>query len=92
VSKEKVLEALARHLPSCAANGRVAATVQKLDVPVEATTSSLEALKAYSMEFPRRSAESLLFFKRAVELDPNFALPYAGMDMCTAASMRTAYA
>jgi eukaryotic-like serine/threonine-protein kinase len=81
VSKEKVLEALGEASSKLRGElGESLATVQKLDVPVEATTSSLEALKAYSMGVSAKgSAESLLFFKRAVELDPNFALPYAGM-------------
>jgi len=81
VSKEKVLEALGEASSKLRGElGESLATVQKLDVPVEATTSSLEALKAYSMGVSAKgSAESLFFFKRAVELDPNFALPYAGM-------------
>jgi serine/threonine protein kinase len=81
VSKEKVLETLGEASSKLRGElGESLATVQKLDVPVEATTSSLEALKAYSMGVSAKgSAESLLFFKRAVELDPNFALPYAGM-------------
>jgi len=47
---------------------------------VEATTSSLEALRAYSMGVTTKGtkgyAESLPFFKRAVELDPDFALAH----------------
>src|SRR6202521_1274263 len=80
-SKEKVLEALGGAASKLRGElGESLATVQKLDVPVEATTSSLEALKAYSMGVSAKgSAESLLFFKRAVEVDPNFALAYAGM-------------
>jgi predicted Zn-dependent protease len=47
--------------------GESLATVQKFDVPLEqATTSSLEALKAYSRGD----------YERAIELDPNFALGY----------------
>ena len=60
--------------------GESLATVQKFDVPVEATTSSLEALKAYSMGVRAQGhAESLPYFMRAVELDPNFALAYGAM-------------
>jgi serine/threonine protein kinase/tetratricopeptide (TPR) repeat protein len=58
-------------------------TIEKLDVPVEATTTSLEALQAYSMagrtSRRRGDAEAIPFFKRAIELDPNFALAYAGL-------------
>ncbi len=61
--------------------GESLASVQKFDVPIEATTSSLEALKAFSMgvRVSRESgpAESISFMKRAIELDPNFATAYA---------------
>jgi eukaryotic-like serine/threonine-protein kinase len=79
LSKEKVLEALG-DASSKLRNELGESSVQKFDVPVEATTSSLDALKAYSMGVTAKGpAESLLFFKRAVELDPNFALAYAAM-------------
>jgi tetratricopeptide (TPR) repeat protein/predicted Ser/Thr protein kinase len=62
--------------------GESLSTIQKFDTPLEqATTPSLEALKAYSsgMEVMRtRGSEAAIpFFKRAVELDPNFAVAYA---------------
>ena len=61
--------------------GESLATVEKFDVPVEATTTSLEALKAFSMggRTGRRTgdAEAIPFYNRAIELDPNFALAYA---------------
>jgi tetratricopeptide (TPR) repeat protein len=57
--------------------------VQKFDVPVEATTPSLEALKAYSMgittQRSRGDAEAIPFLKRALELDPNFAIAYTAL-------------
>ena len=63
--------------------GESLATVQKFDVPVEATTPSLEALKAYSMGITtgrtKGDAEAIPFMKRAVELDPNFAMAYVGL-------------
>jgi serine/threonine protein kinase/Flp pilus assembly protein TadD len=63
--------------------GESLATVEEFDVPIEATTPSLEALKAYSMggRTARRTgdAEAIPFFKRAIELDPNFALAYQAM-------------
>jgi serine/threonine protein kinase/tetratricopeptide (TPR) repeat protein len=57
-------------------------TVQKFDTPLEqATTPSLEALKAFSSGIKVMSATgsdaAIPFFKRAIELDPNFALAYA---------------
>jgi len=57
--------------------------VQKFDVPVEATTPSLEALKAYSMgittQRSRGDAEAIPFLKRALELDPKFAIAYTAL-------------
>jgi serine/threonine protein kinase/tetratricopeptide (TPR) repeat protein len=63
--------------------GESLATVEKFDVPVEATTPSLEALKAYS-EGNRTAlmvgdTEAIPFYKRAIELDPNFALAFAAL-------------
>jgi eukaryotic-like serine/threonine-protein kinase len=61
--------------------GESLATVQKYDAPVErATTSSLEALQAYSLGVKTWSVKganaAIPFFKRAVELDPQFAMAY----------------
>jgi eukaryotic-like serine/threonine-protein kinase len=65
--------------------GESLATVEKFDVPVEATTPSLEALKAYSMGGRTRrrkgDAEAIPFLKRAIEVDPTFALAYAGLSV-----------
>ena len=84
-SKDKVLDALgkaATHLRSKL--GESLATVQKFDVPLEqATTSSLEALKQYSLgqKTARESgaAKSLPYAQRAIELDPTFAIGYAAV-------------
>jgi tetratricopeptide (TPR) repeat protein len=83
-SKEGVLKALGTAATSLRARlGESLASVQKFDVPVEATTPSLEALKAYSMGITtgrtKGSAEAIPFMKRALELDPNFAIAYAGL-------------
>jgi hypothetical protein len=64
--------------------GESLSLVQKYATPVEeATTPSLEALKAYSLgrktEYVKGSTAGLPFFKRAVELDPNFAMAYSWM-------------
>jgi tetratricopeptide (TPR) repeat protein len=61
--------------------GESLATVQKFDVPLEqATTSSLEALKAYSLGVKtmneKGSAAALPYHQRVIELDPNFAIGY----------------
>jgi tetratricopeptide (TPR) repeat protein len=62
--------------------GESLSSIQKFDVPLEqATTSSLEALKAFSMgsQEMRRGGiqESIVFFRRAIELDPHFASAYS---------------
>jgi class 3 adenylate cyclase/tetratricopeptide (TPR) repeat protein len=82
-SKEKVLDALGEAASKLRGElGESLPTVQKFDVPLsEATTSSLEALKSYSMgieiDFEQGDAPALPFLKRAVELDPNFPLAEA---------------
>src|SRR5207244_3986776 len=83
-TKQDVLKALSKAASSLRGRlGESLGTIQKFDVPVEATTSSLEALKAFSMGITtfrtRGSAESVPFFKRALELDPNFAAAYASL-------------
>jgi serine/threonine protein kinase/tetratricopeptide (TPR) repeat protein len=83
-SKEGVLKALGTAATAIRARlGESLATVQKFDVPVEATTPSLEALKAYSMGITtgrtKGNAEAIPFMKRAIELDPNFAMAYVGI-------------
>ena len=62
--------------------GESLASLQKYDTPVEqATTPSLEALQAYSlglkMQNTQGDASAVPFFKRAIDLDPNFAMAYA---------------
>jgi len=62
--------------------GESLTSIQKYDTPIEqATTPSLEALKALSLavktSHETNEVEAIPFFKRAIELDPNFALAYA---------------
>jgi serine/threonine protein kinase/Flp pilus assembly protein TadD len=83
-SKQDVLKALSKAAASLRTKlGESLASVQKFDVPVEATTPSLEALKAYSMGITtgrtKGDAEAIPFMKRAIELDPNFAMAYVGL-------------
>jgi tetratricopeptide (TPR) repeat protein len=81
-SKEKVLDTLGQAASKLRGElGESLATVQKLDVPLaEATTSSLEALQAYSLGVKaadeKSPAAALPYLQRAIELDPNFALGY----------------
>jgi len=62
--------------------GESLASIKKFDAPIEeATTSSLEALKAFSLGEAERDKGSeytaIPFYKHALELDPNFAVAYA---------------
>jgi tetratricopeptide (TPR) repeat protein len=57
--------------------GESLATIQKYDTPAEATTASLDALQAYSLGMEEAEKESVPFFRRSIELDPNFAMAYA---------------
>src|ERR1035441_6043350 len=85
-SKEDVLRALSRATSSLRAKlGESLPSVQKFDVPIEATTSSLEALKNYSMGIAigreKGDAPSIPFLKRAIELDPNFPMAYSRLSL-----------
>jgi DNA-binding winged helix-turn-helix (wHTH) protein/tetratricopeptide (TPR) repeat protein len=63
--------------------GEPLSSVQKYAMPAGATSPSLEAYKAFSMGLKARyeqGAEAALpFYKRAIELDPNFADPYVAL-------------
>jgi len=81
--KNRVLDALG-NTASAIRNklGESLSTVRNFETPLEqATTPSLEALKAFStgrrVLFTAGFAATIPFFKHAIELDPNFALGYA---------------
>jgi serine/threonine protein kinase/Flp pilus assembly protein TadD len=83
-NKEDVLKALSKAASSMRGKlGESLASIQKFDVPIEATTTSLEALKAFSMGITtgrtKGDAAAIPFFKRALELDPNFVVAYASL-------------
>src|SRR5438874_2544694 len=81
--KEQVLAAVGRAASNLRSKlGESLASIQKFDSKVEeATTSSLEALKAFSLGEAERDKGSeytaIPFYKHALELDPNFAVAYA---------------
>jgi serine/threonine protein kinase/tetratricopeptide (TPR) repeat protein len=82
-TKEAVLSSVGKAASTLRGRlGESLASIQKFDTPVtEATTSSLEALKAYAAGDEMRNgggeAESIPLFQHAIELDPNFAMAYA---------------
>ena len=86
--KEAVLKALDRATVSVRSNlGESLSSVQKYATTLEeATTPSLEALQAYSLgvktDIAKGTSAALPFYKRAVELDPNFARAYAALSIC----------
>jgi serine/threonine protein kinase/tetratricopeptide (TPR) repeat protein len=81
----EVLEALDRATTRLRKNlGESLSTVQKYDTPLaQATTPSLEALKAYSLGTKvlaiKGDVAAIPFYQHALELDPNFALAYASL-------------
>jgi serine/threonine protein kinase/tetratricopeptide (TPR) repeat protein len=86
-SKEKVLNALGEVASKLRGElGESLATEQKFGVPLEqATTSSLEALKEYSLGIKAANekdpATALPHNQRAIQFDPNFAMGYGGLGM-----------
>jgi serine/threonine protein kinase/tetratricopeptide (TPR) repeat protein len=94
-SKEKVLDSLGKASTKLRGElGESLASVQKFDVPLlQATTSSLEALKEYSLGVKAANEKgpsaALPHHQRAVELDPNFAQGYdaLGIDYNSLAEM-----
>jgi DNA-binding winged helix-turn-helix (wHTH) protein/tetratricopeptide (TPR) repeat protein len=83
--KEDVLNALSQIASGFRTRvGESLATIKSHDKPLaEATTPSLEALKAYSegwqVSFSSGSAASVPFFKRAIDIDPKFPSAYAAL-------------
>jgi DNA-binding winged helix-turn-helix (wHTH) protein len=83
--KEDVLNALSQIASRFRTRvGESLSTVKSHDTPLaEATTPSLEALKAYSagwqVSYSSGAAAAVPFFSRAVEIDPNFASAYAAL-------------
>jgi len=84
-SKEKVLNTLGEAASKLRGElGESLSSVQKLDVPLEqATTSSLEALQAFSLgakAFHEKGASAALpYDQRCIQLDPNFAMGYVAV-------------
>ncbi|MEO7142844.1 MAG: hypothetical protein ABI165_05005, partial [Bryobacteraceae bacterium] len=85
--KEDVLNALSQIATKFRTRvGESLTTVEKHDTPLlEATTPSLEALKAFSASrkanFSTGPATALPFLRRAVALDPHFAMAFADLGL-----------
>jgi serine/threonine protein kinase/Flp pilus assembly protein TadD len=67
--------------------GEQLSSIQKFDAPIEqVTTSSLEALRYYSLGRVQHSngqyAKAIQFYERAVEVDPRFAIAFARLAAC----------
>jgi len=86
--KEQIIPALGQAASKLRSEvGESLSSVQKFDVPLsQATTNSLEALKAYTLgakaQREKGDFEAIAFQKRAIELDPNFALAYDNLGIC----------
>jgi tetratricopeptide (TPR) repeat protein len=105
-SKEDAVKALGKVTVSLRTKlGESLASVQKFDVPIEATTPSLEALKTFSMgvktQQEKGDAEAIPFLRRALEMDPKFPMAYArlavaygnlGQPSLAAENLKKAYA
>ena len=81
-AKEQVLKAVGTVVTSLRAGlGESLASIEKHDVPAEATTKSLEALRAYGLAVKTRTTKgdeaAIPFLQQAIERDPEFALAHA---------------
>jgi eukaryotic-like serine/threonine-protein kinase len=83
--KEEVIDALGKATARLRGQlGESLPSIQKYNAPLEqATTSSLEALEAFGEGLSTWDAKgdlaSIPFFKKAIALDPNFAMAYGGL-------------
>jgi len=85
--KEQVLTALGKAAASLRNKlGESLASIQSFDKPLgQVTTSSLEALQSFTRGDDQRAhgkeVESIPLYKRAIELDPNFAQAHAKLGL-----------
>ena len=89
-SKEQVLSVLGTAVASMRGKlGESLPMIESFSTPIEqATTSSLDALKSFSMADAQRAMgrdeESAPFYRRAIELDPELAVAYARLGLFSA--------
>jgi serine/threonine protein kinase/tetratricopeptide (TPR) repeat protein len=82
--KDDVLKALSRAATELREKlGEELSSIQKFDAKLEVTTSSLEALKQYALGRGEQDRgqffKAIEFYKRATEMDPNFATAWLGL-------------
>lgn len=84
--KDQVLKALSRAATELREKlGESLNSIQKFDAKLEVTTSSLEALKEYALGRSEQDRgqffKAIEFYKRATEIDPNFAVAWLGLGL-----------
>ncbi|HKR10426.1 MAG TPA: protein kinase [Pyrinomonadaceae bacterium] len=84
--KDQVLKALSRAATELREKlGESLSSIQEFDAKLEVTTSSLEALKEYALGRADQDRgqffKAIEFYKRATELDPNFAVAWLGLGL-----------
>ncbi len=82
--KDQVLKALSRATTELREKlGEELSSIQKFDAKLEVTTASLEALKEYALGRSEQDRgqffKAIEFYKRATEMDPNFAVAWLGL-------------
>lgn len=82
--KDQVLKALSRATSELREKlGESLSSIQKFDAKLEVTTSSLEALKEYAQGRSEQDKgqffKAIEFYRRATEMDPNFAVAWLGL-------------
>ena len=86
--KEQVLKALGQAASRLRERlGESLASIQKFDAPIEqVTTSSLDALRYYSLGLQQHSSgqygQAISFYQHAIDVDPRFAIAYARLATC----------
>src|SRR6185503_2239965 len=84
--KDQVLKALSRAATELREKlGESLSSIQKFDAKLDVTTSSLEALKEYALGRAEQDRgqffKAIEFYKRATEMDPNFAVAWLGLGL-----------
>lgn len=84
--KDQVLKALSRAATQLREKlGEELSSIQKFDAQLDVTTSSLEALKEYALGRAEQDRgqffKAIEYYKRATEMDPNFAVAWLGLGL-----------